>query len=993
MTDDRTEGRPAEPQRAGSPSEQTLAASIQDVVIRQATDAIVVTDATSRILVWNPAAERLYRIPADEAFGRALPDLIESIDEAGQPIDRLVVRAALEADGVWRQRIHHRLNVGPLTGRRLVVDIAVSLLRDPDGTTLGSMSVLRDVTATARLDAELAGLGSLVVATGRARTREEVALAALEILCRATGADAGVLASIDGGDAAVAQRGLRQATVDAIVRDGHSSDPVIKALSEPGTYVSADIATAPLPERVRAAAVEDGIERLIVVALSVSDHLIGYLGLGWRERYPDEPSPTIMRQAAALIASSMENARLLGAVERGLEQERLLTRRMHALVELTRLPEVATAGGSGLERLMFDIGAVIGGDGSVHGHIEGDRLVLKAVDGIDWDVAEPLVNRPLASLPGTAELLSGAPAVLFSLGDGATTPEGAKASADQGFRSAAAFANRDDSGLADILFSFFRRPVEELEIDERTMAAIGRVLEISFANRRLREGIVASERRYRELFEGSPEALLVQSLDAIVVDANPAALRLYGDGVIGQPVVRLVADDLAAARGLPQSFDVTQYTGLGRRLDGTTFPAEVDLRPIEIAGEQRILAIVRDLTERSQMQAELIQAQKMEAIGMLVAGVAHELNNPLASIVAFSQLIRTDPGLPDDLRHQADLLVQEANRTRTIVKNLLDFARQQPPERTATDLRVLVESVLGLQSYIMSRNRLEVDVDLPADLPHLSVDRSQLQQVLINLTVNAAQAIQELKRPGRIVIAAREISNAGVRTVRISVADDGPGVDPAMVSRLFLPFATTKEPGAGTGLGLSVSFGIVAGHGGTLHHEANPGGGARFVIELPVGPPGPGALETAAEASGTARPAPARTIAPAASAGDRPSRILVLDDESSIRDVLGRVLKRAGYEPILAATGEEALELVVAEPLDAILCDHRMAGMDGTEFHAAVMAIAPHLRSRFVFMSGDVLNPELHEFAKTGGAQLLAKPFDITTIGTTIAELLSVEAR
>jgi hypothetical protein len=200
----------------------------------------------------------------------------------------------------------------------------------------------------------------------------------------------------------------------------------------------------------------------------------------------------------------------------------------------------------------------------------------------------------------------------------------------------------------------------------------------------------------------------------------------------------------------------------------------------------------------------------MEAIGLLVAGVAHELNNPLASIVAFSQLLRTDPDLPPDLRSQAELLVQEADRTRSIVGNLLDFARQRPPERVELDLRPVVDGVIALQSYMLARNRVTVDVDIPADLPPLSVDRSQLQQVLVNLTVNAAQAIHDADRAGRVTIRAASAERDGAPIVRIEVADDGPGVPAAVSDRLFVPFVTTKPPGAGTGLGLSVSFGIVA---------------------------------------------------------------------------------------------------------------------------------------------------------------------------------------
>jgi len=990
VTADRTDAEASETPAPGAASETWIAPSLQDEFLRQSFDAIVITDRDLVVRVWNPASERLYGIPATAVVGRPFGEIIVTLETTGQTIDSSAELADLEASGIWRRRIIHRPRMGPLSGQEVVVDSIVTLLQDPDGTPIGALAVNRDVTSSARLEAELAALGSLVVATGRARTKVEVAQAALEILCRATGADAGLVTSIDRTYEAAAHVGISQATIDAVVSYGRIGGPLAQALEAPDSFVSAAVAVAPLREDVRAAVLAEGIEHLIVVGLHLANRLTGLLALGWRHQSPREPSRPIMHQAAALVAASLENARLLDTVESGLNQERLLTQRMRALVELTRLPETTASSVVVIERLMSDYGAVIGADGSVYARVEGDRLVLAAVDGIDAADAGPFVNRPLASLPLTAGLASGAPASLVPLDD--WVPAEAQATVtNHGFQTVAAFAIRGDEGLEGVLLSLFRRPIEQLEIDERTLESIGRVLDISLANRRLREVVSASERRYRELFEHAPDALLVESLGGVVIDANPAALRLYGGDLIGHPVADIVATEPARVDAEDASA-MTRSVGIGRRLDGGTFPQDVELRSIEYGGERRIMAIVRDLTERTRMQAELVQAQKMDAIGLLVAGVAHELNNPLASIVGFSHLIRTDPNLPTDLRNQADMLVQEANRTRVIVQNLLDFAKLRPPERVDIELRPLLDSVLGLQSYVLTRNRLTVDLDLAPDLPPLSVDRSQLQQVLINLTVNAAQAIFELGRPGTIRIHARRSTDTWGPTVRIEVSDDGPGVPPAVLDRLFMPFVTTKEPGAGTGLGLSVSFGIIASHGGTLRHERNADGGATFIIELPVGRAERGLSDSPQPDLGPdGVMTPGRSIEPVVPPplADPAVRVLVLDDEAAIRDFLGRVLKRNGYEAILADTGASALEIVRTDPPDVILCDHRMAGMNGTEFHAAVMEIAPSLGARFAFMSGDVLNPTLREFAENRGVHLLAKPFDIAAVDSMVATLIA----
>jgi two-component system NtrC family sensor kinase len=404
------------------------------------------------------------------------------------------------------------------------------------------------------------------------------------------------------------------------------------------------------------------------------------------------------------------------------------------------------------------------------------------------------------------------------------------------------------------------------------------------------------------------------------------------------------------------------------------------------APPQSPLASAATLADGERLQAELIQAQKMEAIGQLVSGVAHELNNPLAAIVAFSQLIRMDSRLPADLRHDADLLVQEAERTRRIVQNLLDFARQRPPERHLTPLRPLIKSVLDLQAYSIHAGRIEVELDIEPDVPAVPVDRAQLQQVLLNLTINAIQAIGTDGR-GRLAIrVGTGMRDDGERVARIEIADDGPGVPPEHRDRLFVPFFTTREEREGTGLGLPVASGIVAAHGGTLRFEPGPGGrGATFIVELPVSAP----VDDRAAAHERPKPGGARTRARVpASNGPRP-RVLVLDDEPSIRRFLEKALEKAGYEAVLAADGREALAKLGEEPVAAVFCDHRMSGMSGTQVFEAITAIRPELARRFVFMSGDVLNAELRDFAETRDIRLLAKPFDVASVGRTVEELLA----
>jgi signal transduction histidine kinase/CheY-like chemotaxis protein len=414
--------------------------------------------------------------------------------------------------------------------------------------------------------------------------------------------------------------------------------------------------------------------------------------------------------------------------------------------------------------------------------------------------------------------------------------------------------------------------------------------------------------------------------------------------------------------------------------------AAVDGRPAESPPETRRRPIAMGLSSPERLRQELAQAQRMETIGQLVPGIAHELNNPLAAIMAFSQLIFRDARLPADLRHDAELLIGEAARTRRIVQNLLDFARRRAPERHATDLRPLIDSVLDLQSYAIGAHGIQVEVVIEPDVPPVPLDRSQMQQVLLNLTLNAIQSLRAM-HGGRLRVHAAVTRRGMDSFVAVSVADDGPGVGEELRDRIFVPFFTTKSPDEATGLGLPVAADIVAAHGGALRLEpAAAGQGAAFVVELPI----TSGVATEPSASGAPRVATASGPPPGDGADGRAkrARILVVDDEPSIRRFLFKALENAGFEPILAATGQDAIDVVRDSPVDGILSDHRMAGLSGTDVYDAAVAIRPELRDRFVFMSGDVLNPALRDFADAHGIVLLAKPFDLASVGRTVRDLL-----
>jgi PAS domain S-box-containing protein len=851
----------------------------------------------------------------------------------------------------------------------------------------------------------------------------------------------------------------------------------------------------------------DGAEKTggaqAVLPLRVDERLAGVLHLEWSasphvEQFDDH----FLEPIARICSIGLANFRLRSELLHRAAAQRALGHRLDTLDELTRIGEEASSFEELAHRTVSLVREALGAGGVCYLLIEpGHHFEMHAVAGETGAFRQWLKGVPAKEAPGGSTLLSGGGSVLGDFEAPQVNERVLPLARATGFKSFGAIPIRTGEELAGALLCLFEQPAAALSVDEAALDSVARIGGIALANFRLRERLVSSEERYRTLFEESPDALFVSALDGTVLDTNEAAVRLYhvdrGE-VLGRYFGQLISADereMARRRQIVWAQGRGTFADRGRRPDGVEFPVEVEVRVVELGGQRRFLSLVRDLSDQERLTNELLQAQKMEAIGQLVSGVAHELNNPLAAIIAFSQLIRGDQRLPDDMKHDAGLLVQEADRTRRIVQNLLDFARQRPPERRQTNIATLVRSVLELQSYALSTNRIQVEVDIPDDLPEVDLDRAQMQQVLLNLTINAIQAFRTEDRstPPHLWLTAAAVARTGrgpggtkaeklagdQQRVRITIRDDGPGVPEAARVRLFDPFFTTKQPGEGTGLGLSVSFGIVAAHDGHLWYEPGPGNvGSCFMIELPVrakpmneqqlasaleagtrraaeGPGwvavesapaegGPatwakaskrshgeaptestsrgGARRRAAKAAGSsgadltaaqeeaappaarvrtraapsapsappsaAAPAPAPASEGAALPTDRP-RILALDDEPSIRAFLKKVLAASRMECDAYQDGAQALEGLRDTTYDVMLIDHRMAGMSGTEFYDAAVEFRPELAKRAVFMSGDVLNPDLRGFATKRGIRLLAKPFDIEAVIRVVREAIS----
>jgi signal transduction histidine kinase len=435
------------------------------------------------------------------------------------------------------------------------------------------------------------------------------------------------------------------------------------------------------------------------------------------------------------------------------------------------------------------------------------------------------------------------------------------------------------------------------------------------------------------------------------------------------PVLVLTADVTQAA--LHRALDLGAHDFLTKPFD----PREVVLRMrnllrtralhLELREQNEILEErVRERTER------LIQAEKLSAMGQLLAGVAHELNNPLAVVAGQAALLQHMPG--KDPAARADKIVRAAERCVRIVRNFLKLARQWPPERSATELNTIVREAVELLSYELRTDDIEVQLELAEGLPTIWADPHQLHQVLVNLIANAHHALRQSPRPRTLAI--RTAHEAERDRLILVVADSGPGVPPEIRSRIFDPFFTTKPVGQGTGLGLSLSAGVIVEHGGTLHLESTPGTGATFRIEIPVvAPP-------------VERRVPTLTREEVAAVRGR--RVLVVDDEPDVAAILVDLLRLDDHVVDVVEDGQAALNALATGRYDLILSDTKMPGLDGPGFYRELGARYPRLLVRIAFITGDTLNPDKRAFFEQANAPLITKPFALDDVRQVVRRLL-----
>ena len=493
------------------------------------------------------------------------------------------------------------------------------------------------------------------------------------------------------------------------------------------------------------------------------------------------------------------------------------------------------------------------------------------------------------------------------------------------------------------------------------------------------------------LYDSVREGVYIGTLDSgdgTTLGANPHLKLMFGlapdepdDAVRLFAVDRFVDPRARAAftAQLRRDGAVSDYLLRLRRADDSSLWVEVTatLHAPDGEGGARIEALVRDVSERRKLENrgrdlshQLVQAEKMAALGQTVSGVAHELNNPLATILTWAERLAARP-VDAGTKRGLETILSESERAAKIVRNLLTFARKRNTTRTLVDLNGVVRETLTLRAYEQRVSNVTTLDALAGGLPQVFADPHQVKQVLLNLIINAEQAM--LTANGRGTLVARTWYDDANEMVVLEINDDGPGVPDEVQTKIFDPFFTTKAVGKGTGLGLTVAYAIVQEHGGQIR-VASTEGGASFFVSFPA-------------TAGARRSSPGPAVAPVHTAAG--SAVLVVEDEPALAAAVADALSDAGYRVERAADGEEALERVSNAVFDLVICDLKMPRRDGASFYRVLSELKPALARRVIFVTGDVAGTDAERFLTETGCRWLPKPFRLNDLLRTAHEVLS----
>ena len=506
---------------------------------------------------------------------------------------------------------------------------------------------------------------------------------------------------------------------------------------------------------------------------------------------------------------------------------------------------------------------------------------------------------------------------------------------------------------------------EYSEVEQRMLRAAAVQVGVALQNADLFKRIEKAKNTWETTFDSMGDCLFVLDTDRNIVMANKAMALLMDtrpEKLVGRKCHKVAHNRCSPIAVCP--FDAVVESGEGRSVEieepslGGSFRISINPIKDEQGTVVGLVHVMSDITERNRLREQLLQSEKMVAVGQLVSGVAHELNNPLTGVMGYSQLLLRRLGKTDvNAARDLSAIIEETERATRIVQNLLSFARKHQPKMTVVNVNEVVNRVLQLGRYELGVNNIEVDVRMDDDLPETMADFHQLEQVLLNIINNAVQAVAEVDCPGRL----------GIRTgnqdgyITVSIEDNGPGISPELQKRIFEPFYTTKDVGKGTGLGLSICYGIIEEHGGGMSVSSRVGEGTTISFTLPVVKTRDGGEEQ-------------QTVK---DDGDRHRNVLLVDDERAIVDLLSDILTMDGYGVDVAANYSVALRKLSEETYDNVITDISVTSIEGRELYQRIREIDPKLAANVIFITDNDEDDDIRDYLERTGNNYLVKPFDL----------------
>jgi signal transduction histidine kinase len=522
---------------------------------------------------------------------------------------------------------------------------------------------------------------------------------------------------------------------------------------------------------------------------------------------------------------------------------------------------------------------------------------------------------------------------------------------------------------------------------------------------------------FARLFNSVREGVYMGTLGAVgttTLAANPHLKTIFGypedaaESVV-QPFDTSRFVDPQARHDFIEKLDregrVTEHLLRLRRVDGAPIWVEVSAvasfhGPVRsdqarsALADLHVEALVRDVSERKKRddqsrdgRYQMLQAEKMAALGQTISGVAHELNNPLATILSWSERL-AERNVDDKTKQGLEVILGEAERAARIVRNLLTFARKRQTTRAMVDLNQVVRETLALRAYEQKVSNIQVIEALSTGLPEVFVDGHQIKQVLLNLVINAEQACLGANGRGTVVVRTMHDQERGSAVLEVS--DDGPGIPEDRQGKVFDPFFTTKEVGSGTGLGLTVAYAIAREHGGRIWLESTPTTGPKGPAEAPGAKAGTSFFVELPISGQHLNPPAARAAQqPISLEAFKGLRVLVVEDEPALAQAVAEALVDAGFNVDRASDGEEGLTRLTEANYDLIVCDLKMPRIDGMQFYRAMAAATPALARRVIFVTGDVAGTDAERFLEETGCRWLSKPFRLGDLLRSARDTLS----